>query len=180
MQTAAVFGIYPSYASVELAVARLKGAGVPESDVSLLLPENLGSVDPTAVPAAAELSRSIGRASHREADDDGGLEHLTDLDVVAWPNVGPILVAGPVGGALARMEPSRVSLAGALVEIGVPMPAAKQYEGCLSSGAILLSVHASETRSTTAGKRLLEQTGAVHIAVMDEDGDSTDERQSSR
>jgi hypothetical protein len=38
-----VFGIYSTRSELESAVSALKDAGFPNSDVSVLLPENLGS-----------------------------------------------------------------------------------------------------------------------------------------
>jgi len=41
----AVFGIYPNRPGVEYALGSLKDAGFRNADVSVLLPENLGSKD---------------------------------------------------------------------------------------------------------------------------------------
>src|SRR5260221_14550369 len=41
----AAFGIYPSYASIESAVDSLRDAGFRNTDISVLLPENVGSKD---------------------------------------------------------------------------------------------------------------------------------------
>lgn len=41
----AVFGIYPTYEGAELAVNSLKEAGFRNTDISVLLPENLGTKD---------------------------------------------------------------------------------------------------------------------------------------
>jgi hypothetical protein len=41
----AVFGIYPSYPSVEMGVDGLKAAGFSNRDISVLLPESAGSRD---------------------------------------------------------------------------------------------------------------------------------------
>ena len=41
----AVFGIYPTYASVETGVDALKQAGFRNTDISVLFPENVGTKD---------------------------------------------------------------------------------------------------------------------------------------
>ena len=41
----AVFGIFPTYSSVELAVDELRDSGFRNVDISVLLPENIGSKD---------------------------------------------------------------------------------------------------------------------------------------
>ena len=41
----AVFGIYPTYSAVEEAVETLRSAGFRNTDISILMPENVGSKD---------------------------------------------------------------------------------------------------------------------------------------
>ena len=41
----AVFGIYPTYADVEEGVEALKAAGFRNTDISILMPENIGTKD---------------------------------------------------------------------------------------------------------------------------------------
>ena len=61
----AVFGIYPSYASVEAAVDALRAAGFRNTDISVLFPENVGSKDfahekGTKAPEGATAGASTG------------------------------------------------------------------------------------------------------------------------
>ncbi len=62
-----------------------------------------------------------------------------------------------VGGALG-------GLTGALVGMGIPEYEAKRYEGLVKEGAILLSVHADDSKWTKLAKEILERTGATNIS----------------
>jgi hypothetical protein len=56
-------------------------------------------------------------------------------------------------------------IAGALVGIGIPESAAKQYQGRITSGAMLLSVHTGDLERLSQGKQVFEQTGAEDITA---------------
>ena len=65
----AVFGIYPTYASVEGAVDALKAAAFRSTDISVLFPANVGSKDfahekGTKAPEGAATGAGAGRTGH--------------------------------------------------------------------------------------------------------------------
>ncbi len=66
-------------------------------------------------------------------------------------------VGGAVGG-----------LAGALVGMGIPEYEATRYEGRIKKGAILLSVHADDSKWTKRAKEIMELTGAEDISSTGE------------
>jgi hypothetical protein len=66
-------------------------------------------------------------------------------------------VGGAVGG-----------LVGALVGMGIPEYEAKRYEGRVTKGGILLSVHSDDSDWTKRAKAVLEQTGAEDISSTGE------------
>ena len=66
-------------------------------------------------------------------------------------------VGGAVGG-----------LTGALVGFGIPEYEAKRYEGRLTQGGILLSVHCDTSDEIDRAKTILERTGAEDIATTAE------------
>jgi hypothetical protein len=55
-------------------------------------------------------------------------------------------------------------LAGGLVGLGIPEFEAKRYEGRVTKGGILLSVHCDDSKWATLAKRILEQTGAQDVS----------------
>jgi hypothetical protein len=174
----AVFGIYPSYESVERAVDALRVAGFRSTDISVLFPENVGTKDfahakGTKAPEGAATGAGTG------AIVGGTLGWLTGIGALAIPGVGPFIAAGPIMAALAGagVGGAVAGIAGALIGMGIPEYEAKRYQGRIAKGGILLSVHSDNSDWTKRAKEILERTGAEDIASAGEtkgDVDNTD------
>jgi hypothetical protein len=165
----AVFGIYPSRTSVEIAVDALKAAGFRNTDISVLFPENVGTKDfaaekSTKAPEGATAGAGTG------AVVGGTLGWLAGIGALAIPGLGPFIAAGPIVAALAGAGAGGVvgGLTGALVGMGIPEYEAKRYEGRVKKGGILLSVHSDDSTWTKRAKKVLEQTGAEDISSTGE------------
>jgi hypothetical protein len=144
-----VFGIYFTRTQVESAVNALKDAGFSNSDVSVLLPENVQSAElatdgSTKAPEGAAVGLGSGAAL------GGALGWLLGVGALAIPGIGPVMAAGPLVAALAGIGIGGAlgGFAGALVGVGIPEYEAKKYEGQLLKGGILVAVR-SETREQT-------------------------------
>src|SRR6195256_1038532 len=125
-----VFGIYSSRSTVENTVLALKNAGFQQSDVSVLLPENLGNREiatekNTKAPEGATAGGGTG------AVIGGTLGWLVGIGALAIPGLGPFIAAGPIMAALAGVGAGGVvgGVAGALVGMGIPEFEAKRYAG---------------------------------------------------
>lgn len=167
----AVFGIYPTYSGVENGVGMLKAAGFRNTDISVLLPENVGTKDfahekntkaPEGVTTGAGTGAVIG----------GALGWLAGIGALAIPGVGPLIAAGPIMAALAGVGVGGAigGVAGALVGMGIPEYEAKRYEGRIREGGILLSVHSDNSEWTKRAKKILEDTGAQDVSSTGEAG----------
>jgi len=165
----AVFGIYPTYSSVEGGVDALKAAGFRNTDISVLFPENVGSKDfahkkntkaPEGVTAGAGTGAVVG----------GTLGWLAGIGALAIPGLGPLIAAGPIMAALAGAGVGGAvgGLTGALIGMGIPEYEAKRYEGRVRAGGILLSVHCDNSEWTKRAKKILEHTGAQEISSTGE------------
>jgi hypothetical protein len=144
-----VFGIYFTRTQVESAVNALKDAGFSNSDVSVLLPENVQSAElatdgSTKAPEGAAVGLGSGAAL------GGALGWLLGVGALAIPGIGPVMAAGPLVAALAGIGIGGAlgGFAGALVGVGIPEYEAKKYKGQLLKGGILVAVR-SETREQT-------------------------------
>src|SRR5208282_5858866 len=164
-----VLGIYPSRNSVEDAITAFREAGFPNSDVSVLLPENLGSREiatekGTKAPEGATAGGTSG------AVIGGVLGWLVGIGALAIPGLGPFLAAGPIMAALAGVGLGAAvgGITGALVGFGVPEFEAKRYETRLRKGGILLSVHADNHEWIGRAKAILENTGAEDVSSTSE------------
>jgi len=165
----AVFGIYQNRSQVESAVDTLSAEGFRTEDISVLLPENMGTKDfahekNTKAPEGATTGAGTG------AVVGGTLGLLAGIGALAIPGLGPFIAAGPIMGALAGAGTGGVvgGILGALVGMGIPEYEAKRYEGLIKEGRILLSVHCDNSDWVTRAKKTLERTGAQEIASAGE------------
>lgn len=167
----AVFGIYPTYASVEGGVEALVSAGFRKEDISVLMPENVGSKDfahekGTKAPEGAATGAGTGGVV------GGVLGVLAGVGLLAIPGLGPFIAAGPIMAGLAGLGVGAAvgGIAGALIGMGIPEYEAKRYEGRIKEGGILLSVHSDNSDWTKRAKEILERTGAQDISSTGEAG----------
>jgi len=171
----AVFGIYSSRDGVERAADVLARSGFPVTDISVLLPESLGSRElgtekATKAPEGATAGAGTG------AILGGTLGLLAGIGALAIPGVGPLIAAGPIMAALAGLGVGGAvgGFAGALIGMGIPEYEAKRYEGRLQKGGILLSVHCDTSEEIDRAKEILERTGAEDISSTGESSTGTD------
>ncbi len=96
----------------------------------------------------------------------GALGLLAGIGALAIPGVGPPIAAGPIMAALsgAAVGGATGGLIGALVGLGIPELEAKQYEGKVRAGNILISVHTENGDERSRAKQALEETGATDVS----------------
>ena len=164
-----VFGIYSSRSAVENAVTALRDAGFPQSDVSVLLPENLGNRE-IATQKNTKAPEGVTAGAGSGAVIGGTLGWLVGIGALAIPGLGPFIAAGPIMAALAGAGVGCAvgGVTGALVGMGIPEFEAKRYEGRLQKGGILVSVHCDTSEEVKRAKDILERTGAEDISTAGE------------
>src|SRR6202451_763423 len=165
----AVFGIYGSRETVERAVDTFVKSGFSTSDVSVLLPENLGA-KPIATDKATKAPEGATTGATSGAVIGGALGWLAGIGALAIPGVGPFIAAGPIMAALAGLGVGGAvgGVVGALGGMGIPEYEAKRYEGHIKAGGVLLSVHCATSERIASAKDLLKHTGAQDIASTGE------------
>ncbi len=175
----AVFGIYPSYTTVEMGVDGLKAGGFSNRDISVLLTESAGSRDfahekGTKAPEGATTGAGTGVVL------GGAMGWLLGVGALAIPGLGLFIAAGPIMATLAGAGVGGAvgGIAGALIGMGIPEYEAKRYEGRVKDGGILLSVHCDSSEWVRRAKQVLEHTGAQDVSSTGEasSDDSTAER----
>jgi hypothetical protein len=164
-----VFGIYGSRESVERAIDTFLTSGFGTSDVSVLLPENLGS-KPIATHKETKAPEGATAGGGAGAVIGGTLGLLAGIGALAIPGVGPFIAAGPIMAALAGLGVGGAvgGFAGALIGMGIPEYEAKRYEGRIQKGGILLSVHCDTSDQVKRGKEIMKNTGAEDISSTGE------------
>jgi len=164
-----VFGIYLTRTEVESAVSALRDAGFSSSEISVLLPEDLGSEElvtekSTKAPEGAAVGVGSGAAV------GGALGWLVGVGALAIPGIGPVIAAGPIVATLAGIGVGGAlgGFAGALIGVGIPENEAKRYEGKILKGGILVAVHCETVDQIKRAKEIMEITGAEDVESTQE------------
>jgi hypothetical protein len=160
----ATFALFPDQAGLEKAIENLRVAGFRNSDVSMLMQETPGTKSlaheaHTKAPEGATTGASAG------AVVGGVLGWLIGIGVLAIPGIGPFIAGGPIVAALAGVGAAGAAggLIGALVGVGIPEYEAKQYEGRLRKGHLLLSVHSDDSKWAKTAEEVLKKSGGQHV-----------------
>ena len=169
MANKAVLGIATSERQAERIALALKVAGFPGNDISVLFPDKTGSRDfaheqHTKAPEGAMAGAGSGGVI------GGGLGWLVGIGALAIPGVGPFIAAGPIMAALAGAAVGAAAggLTGSLVGLGIPEYEAKQYEGKILKGNILISVHTETGDEIDRAKEIFKREGAQDISYTGE------------
>jgi hypothetical protein len=176
-----VLGIYNTRESVERAVDTFLKSGFTTSDVSVLLPENLGG-KPIATHKDTKAPEGATAGGSAGAVVGGTLGLLAGIGALAIPGLGPFIAAGPIMAALAGIGVGGAvgGFAGALIGMGIPEYEAKRYEGRIQKGGILLSVHCDTSDQIKRGKEILKSTGAEDISSTGESSADVKDSDASR
>jgi hypothetical protein len=165
----AVIGLVSTQAAAEQIVAELQRAGFSNNDISALLPDKKGSRDfaheqHTKAPEGAIAGVGAGSAI------GGTLGLLAGIGALAIPGLGPFIAAGPIMAALSGAAAGAAvgGVTGALIGLGIPELEAKQYEGKIAGGNILISVHVDDGDERARAKKILEARGAFDIVTAGE------------
>jgi hypothetical protein len=168
-RNSAVFGIYRDVSQVQQGVGSLISDGFRHEDVSVLLPETVGTKDfahekHTKAPEGATTGAGTGAVL------GGTLGLLAGVGALAIPGLGPFIAAGPLMGALAGIGTGGVvgGIIGALVGMGIPEYEAKRYAGLVKEGRVLVSVHCDSADWVRRAKTVLVLTGAQDISSAGE------------
>jgi Protein of unknown function (DUF3341) len=165
----AAFGIYRTQSGLENAVQMLRDERFSNSDVAVLLPESVSSRE-LGTQKASKAPEGATAGAGSGAVLGGILGWLVGIGSLAIPGVGPFIAAGPIVAALAGAGVGGAvgGLAGALVGMGIPEYEAKRYEGRLTEGGILLSIHCDSSEEIDRAKKIMERTGAEDISHTSE------------
>jgi len=167
----AVFCIAKTQTQAEAIVDQLKMSGFSYDDISVLFPDKQGSKDfahehHTKAPEGAATGAGAGGVV------GGTLGLLAGIGALAIPGVGPFIAAGPIMAALsgAAVGATVGGIAGALIGLGIPEYEAKRYEGKITKGNLLISVHTEDSNEAARAKEIFEQNNAEDISSTKEAG----------
>lgn len=166
----AVLGLVNTYGQADRSVGELQSAGFSNNDISALFPDQKGTRDfahekNTKAPEGAVAGVGTGGVI------GGTLGLLAGIGALAIPGLGPFIAAGPLMAALSGAAAGAAvgGITGALIGLGIPEVEAKQYEGKIKDGNILLSVHVDDREQRALAKKILERCGATDIVTVNEE-----------
>lgn len=165
----AVIGLVGGVAQAEKILNELERAGFSTDDISALFPDKTGTRDfahehHTKAPEGAVAGAGAGGAI------GGTLGLLAGVGALSVSGLGSFVAAGPILAALSGAAAGAAvgGITGALIGMGVPEIEARQYEGKLERGSILLSVHVDDAEQRDRAQNILERHGADDISVASE------------
>ncbi len=174
-----VLGLVRVHQEAEDAVNQLKAAGFRMDAISVLFPDRNVTRDfahekHTKAPEGAAIGAGTGGVV------GGTLGLLAGIGALAIPGLGPFIAAGPIMATLAGAGAGSAvgGLTGALVGLGIPEMEAKQYEGKVKEGSVLISVHLDDKDDEKRAKEILKNCGATDVATAGEK--KPDEKTSDR
>ena len=164
-----VYGLTQSDAQAIRIANRLKAAGFTASDISILTPDrggvrDLGHENSTKAPEGAATGAGTGALL------GGALGWMAGIGALAIPGVGPLIAAGPILATLTGLAVGGTlgGVSGALVGLGIPEYEAKQFEGKLREGHILLCIHAKDSDEAAKARQILTEEKAESISTGSE------------
>lgn len=147
----------------------LRTNGFSGNDISVLFPDRTGTRDfahekGTKAPEGATAGATTGGVL------GGAAGWLVGIGALAIPGMGPFIAAGPIMAALggAAVGAAAGGLTGALVGLGIPEYEAKQYEGKIRDGNILISVHTEDGDERRRAKEIFELHQAKDVSATRE------------
>ncbi|MDR1392133.1 MAG: hypothetical protein LBJ09_02960 [Clostridiales bacterium] len=93
----------------------------------------------------------------------GTLGLLLGVGAIMIPGLGILAAAGPLAGILSGAVAGGVI--GALVDLGIPEEAGKEYEGDIKNGKVLWSMSVNEKQPTEKILKILRESGAIRVNI---------------
>src|SRR5579863_3492496 len=146
-------------------ISNLKAAGFSGNDISVLMADKTGTKD-FAVEHNTKAPEGAATGAGTGALTGGALGWLAGIGALAIPGLGPFIAAGPIMATLggAAVGATLGGITGALIGMGVPEFEAKQYEGKVKEGNILISVHTDNRDQVKRAEKIFEDAGAEDIS----------------
>jgi len=161
-----IVAMFDDYQAATKAVTKLKSAGIPESDISLVSGNESirkpGSFEPPANTDTTAEHAGTGAAMGAALGGGAGL--LAGLGVMAIPGLGPVVAAGWLASVLlgAGAGAATGGIIGALTGAGIPEDHAHTYAEGIRRGGTIVTVRA-ETRLVDKAVDILDDDGTVDM-----------------
>lgn len=180
-KTRRAIGTFPTRQAAEHALNELRASGFQMDDVSVIAKdskgsEGLGGASTHGHGNKADEGAKAGAATGGTVGGIAGL--LVGLGLLAIPGIGPVMLAGAAGTAIATALSGGAigavagGLSGALLGLGIPEDQAKVYNDRVSRGDYLVVVEGSDDQVARA-ESVLSHRGIQDWRVYDIPGAET-------
>lgn len=155
-----VTGFFSSRDKAEQAVADLRRAGWT-NDISIIAK---GDKEGQRGPRTSNFTGGDGVGDGATSGAAiGGLAGLAlGAGALAIPGFGPLIAAGPIAAAISGAATG--SIAGGLVDYGIPEGKGREFEERIKQGKMMVAVKADGAKVEEA-KRSLQQHGAENVEI---------------
>jgi len=161
-----ITAMFDDYQTATKAVSRLKSAGIPESEISLIgRDEKMRTAGSSSIPEASDATaEGAGTGAAIGAAVGGGAGLLAGLGLMAIPGLGPVVAAGWLASTLlgAGAGAATGGNIGALTGARVPGEHAHAYEEGIRCGGTLVTVR-TEPRFVDKAVDILDDEGTVDM-----------------
>jgi len=148
---------------------RLQRSGFAPSDISVVAPDRQSARD-LALENSTKAPEGAAAGAGTGAILGGAIGWLAGAGLLAIPGVGPLIAAGPILATLSGLALGGTmgGIAGTLVGMGIPEYEARQFEGKLRQGHILISVHTESSDESARVREIFSDEGAEDISTGSE------------
>jgi hypothetical protein len=169
-----VAGLFSGRNQAEQALQQLRSAGFDPQRVSVIArdPERARDV---AAETGAEVPTSAAGGAGIGAVLGGVAGWLVGIGALAIPGIGPVIAAGPIAAALGTAGATAAvgagagavagGLVGALTGWGFSESEAREYEGRVGRGDILLAVQVPDDQDTGRAEDMLRRAGGDRVST---------------
>jgi hypothetical protein len=163
LRTKVVLGMYTTRDGVQFAVEAFRDAGFKNSDISVVLPENM-PVEELGLPTRKESVRSCDDVEIAAGSAANTIDAARGAAVLDGPEE-TFLIVGPAARALdgAARECAPEELEAALVTMGIPERDTGGYANKVLRGRALLSVHCDNAEMAAAARGLHGDLGGMDV-----------------
>lgn len=168
-------GVFPNRQAAEQALHELRDSGFPMDRVSAIAKdaEHRGDIAGAEVRDHGNLADEGAKVGAVSGGALGGLTGLlVGLGALAIPGIGPVMLAGAVGTALATTLTGGAigavtgGLLGGLIGLGIPEDRARVYNDRVAQGDYLVIVEGTDTEIARA-EAILHHRGIEEYGVYD-------------
>lgn len=162
MSRRSAFCIAASRGRADRILHDLKEAGFSNTDISVLFLDGDAVTGPAS--PAKPLSGRAKPAAVSAGEIRGVMGWISGIRRLSIPGVGPVIAAGPVAAVLGNETLG--GIAGGLTDFDIPQVEALRYEGRISEGCILISVHSENPEQSDEAREIFTENSAENICTL--------------